>query len=78
MMSQQYAKSSVIKENTEDKLNVSFQMSEYCRFPWLGKASQTIIQFHGLQDKASLRKERLRIFAPHTQSHSGMYCAKRN
>lgn len=75
MMSQQYAKSSVIKENTEDKLNVFFQMSEYCRFPW---ASQTIIQFHGLQDKASLRKERLRIFAPHTQSHSGMYCAKRN
>lgn len=33
MMSQQYAKSSVTKENTEDKLNVFFQMSEYCRFP---------------------------------------------
>lgn len=30
------------------------------------------------QDKASFRKERLRRFAPHTQSHSGIYCAKRN
>lgn len=38
----------------------------------------TIIQLHAWQDKASLRKERLRILAPHTQSHSGIYCAKRN
>lgn len=76
--SQQYAKYAGVEENAEDKLNVFFQTSEYCRFPRGGKTSQTITQFHALQDKASLRKERLRTFAPHTQSHSGIYCAKRN
>lgn len=76
MMSQQYAKRSGIKANVDDKcvlpnVRILQVLKSWQNFP-------TIVQLQALQDKASLRKERLRMFAPHTQSHSGIYCAKRN